>query len=410
MSSQLEEALSRTLTAAASVAPEHPPGLLQEVEAGHRKRRRRGYAAIAGVAVFAMVGGVALAFGGLPGVGRGPGVPAAQGAQRPIEEVWPEAYHALSAKLDDGRKHYPELMINDHELLVTTSASLEVADEIWIIDLDDQRARRVAFLPEPHDNQDLYASHFTVGSGHVVWWDSYTENGKPYARIWKAPLSGGEPTLVSRVSGPYGSLDDGLVVADGTVYLSHSRVGGVRQVPLSGGEATAVADTRGYHILQWPWVGKPASGPLKPADESEGGQFTTIRNVETDDVREAVEPDGVRAVACHVTYCVGVKADPESEGKRELGSFRRDGSEYRPLSARLGLEAIPVWDRFLVMHSGKGFGLYDLKTGKSGDFGIEPDGDGGMTLPRTSAPEARLMSWSIDDGKAYAILDLAAIR
>ncbi|MGH3742453.1 MAG: hypothetical protein ACRDT1_14165 [Micromonosporaceae bacterium] len=309
-------------------------------------------------------------------------------------------------------------------MLVTTESRFEKSDELWIIDLRAKRAHRLARLPEPHKNQKLFASRFTVGSDHVVWWDSYTDGDQSYTRIWKVALNGGQPNLVSTVTGSYGTADpvmgDRLTVHGNTVYFSHGIAGGVRKVSLSGGDAIAVPNTKGYHLLQWPWVATPGLtfkgeppchlGPdNQPQCPGRGGELdmsadvlTTIRNLETGEERKAVVPEGVVGVACHVTYCTG------SKDNRSV-MFKRDGSALRNLPGQRPVDSMPTMDRFLVLRNGKDYHLYDLKSGKSGELDPDQQPNGGRMVPMSWAPDARLLCWTIN-GKSYAIMDLAAIK
>lgn len=83
----------------------------------------------------------------------------------PVAEVWPEAVHKVSGKLADGRKYRIEAMVDDHRLLISTEASFENANELWLLDLTTSQAHRIVKLPEPHAGRETFASHFTVGSG-----------------------------------------------------------------------------------------------------------------------------------------------------------------------------------------------------------------------------------------------------
>ncbi|MGH3735441.1 MAG: hypothetical protein ACRDT6_07435 [Micromonosporaceae bacterium] len=430
MPDQLEEALSRTFSAAAEAAPERPPGLAHAVDVRFRGRRRRRYAAVAGVAAFAVIGGSALATGVITIPRPGPstvGIPAASGgATAPIASVWPDAVRQVSGKLADGRKYRPEVMLDDHRLLVTTEASFENANELWVMDLDTLRATRITRLPEPHEGRELFASSFTVGAGHVAWWDAYVGGGKPYTRIWKVPVSGGEPSLVGTVPGMYGSggqSGDRLQIgSDRNVYWSaglgnRSVKPAVWKLPLTGGEPRKVAGSDGYHLVNWPWIGSPAidhSGDGFVVDGPDDPGFVAyqrLRNIMTDEVRDAVPAAKGELWSCAVVWCVNGRDDYTL-------ARHRDGSHQRTLP---GMSSVPTewiaYDRFVVLDDFANRGsqsIHDLQTGKHGDFGIKPvdDGAGGWTADSVGVLtlDARFIHWSLDGGKTIWILDLGAIK
>ncbi|MGH3728842.1 MAG: hypothetical protein ACRDTU_08825 [Micromonosporaceae bacterium] len=429
MSDQLETALTRTLSGAAERGPDPRPGLLDEVEGRFRRRRRTRYAAVAGVAAFAVVAGSAIAAGVLttPGTPPGPdvvGVPAAApGDEPPVADVWPEAYHKLPTRLADGRSYSVEGMIDDHRLLILMNAGAEDASELWALDLKTNKAHRLVRLPAPADGHDHYASHFTIGSGHIVWWELYTRRGEQFTKIWKAPVTGGDPTLVGDVAGGYGvssAIGDRFVVHDENIYFSSGNEGGVRKVPLAGGEATAVPDTDGYHIVQWPWLGQPGGRlanasacddsteqPCRSSEDlAKSRTFTTLKNVETGDVRDADVGD-LESVVCGLTYCLGL-VDGSAVART------RDGSDTvrLPTDGGPGMMSPPAWDRFVVVVPtvrDRSPELFDIRSGTSGSLGIKAN-DGSMTIPSSGPADQRWIVWSTDDDTTYHLLDLAAIK
>ncbi|MGH3648978.1 MAG: TolB family protein, partial [Micromonosporaceae bacterium] len=409
---------------------------------------------------FAVIGGSALAAGTLTGRGPGPstvGVPAAApGGLPPVADVWPDAVHKVSGKLADGRGYRIETMVDDHRLLIATEASFENANELWLLDLTTSKARRVVKLPEPHAGRQTFASHFTVGSGQIVWWDTYTEDKKGYTRIWKAPLTGGEPTLVSTVTGAYGtygSTGDRLLVHGDHIYLSAAHAGGIRKLPLGGGEPELMADTEGYHLLAWPWIAKSTGDPggpdcalepdgapkcdwegndtetcttdpmtqlpvcnrgdaepTQPADEEEFRPlvFVDMRSLEDGEERPAKLPDrDFVSVFCAVTYCVGDTEDGKSY------SWQRDGSDEKLLPGAVAMMMDPPGgDRFVFLTKDEGGSpwLYDLKTGKSASLGIKAAPDGGMSVPAFATADSRAFHWSLDNTRSYLVFDMAAVK
>lgn len=430
MSSDLERTLTRTLSAAADRAPDQPPDLLHRVEARYRQRHRRRNVAIAGIAVLVVAAGSVATVHNLtyepPPPRPAPTVVAAPGAaptvKPPIADVWPQAVHTISAKLGDGRGYYPIDLIDDHQLLVSTEASFEKADELWVVNLAEREARRVVRIPDPRPHTEGFASHFTVGSGHVVWWTSYVKDGKPYTDIWKAPLAGGEPALAATVPGNFGTTyftGDRLAVANDAIYWSRAsrNVGehAVWRVPLAGGKPEKVPGTEGHYIISLPWVGKPGEAEetgCRPGqtfcefDESTMQLYTELRNIDTGERRTA-DVSGMAGAVCGVTYCfeLGLMGPRDSTLVRN-----RDGSNARVLPGWMGAAGptgamLPGLDRFVILAAGGQHFLYDLKTNQRADLGPVS----GSNPPGTWLPENRLLFWSVDDGKAYVIVDLAAI-
>lgn len=428
MSDDLETAIARTLSTAAHRAPGLPPDVLHRVELRDRRRHRR-RVAIAGLAVLVVAAGSVAAVRGLTGDLR-PSGPASKAAATPdatkvppLATVWPQAVHTVAAKLSDGRGYQPITLIDENWLLVSTQASFENRNELWALHLTSREERRVARIPAPRPRTAIFASHFTVGSGHVVWWTSYTKDGKQYTDIWKAPVGGGDATLVTTASGVFGTtyLDgDRLAVANDTVYWSRSSHNSgehaVWRVPLAGGEPEKVPGTEGHYIISLPWVGKPGDREARgcqpvracESDPATLWLYRELRNIDTGERRSA-ETSGMPKAVCGVTYCL--ELDPEQSG---AGSKvrHRDGSGVRVLPGVIGVGAppgttLPGLDRFVVLRTtGKRALLYDLRTGRGADLGPIT----GTAPPNTRLPEDRLVHWPGKDGKTYVVVDLAAIR
>ncbi|TDC98031.1 hypothetical protein E1292_35830 [Nonomuraea deserti] len=433
----LEDKLSRVLSGAAHRAPQAPAGLVATVKTRLRRRRARTAAVRAAAAVVLVAGGVGAAVSALgasaephPAVSAtGETEPSADKVPPPIEKVWPQAVHKIPAKLPDGRAYYPQLLLDEHTLLVMTGVSDGKRQFLWSYDLGTGQPRRIAEIP-PTKGSAIFADGVAAGGGNIVWWASYKEAGSPrVARIWTVPATGGRPRPVTDV--PLGNVMkqghiNGLAVTGSDVVFAYEK-GGVYRVPLSGGSPQPVKGAERHHILQWPWVGVHRGKAI----------FRELLNVETGERRDAV----VKAdeeVRCGVDRCAGVavryktvkvKRPHDRSGKEmKCGTRRcpdtvqtrtilrrfvrdRDGSQERELPSRFqpggeaGLERffkVTLWrpgNQAVVT-------LYDADTGRSADLGIRPDAKGSMAIPDSGLD--RLVTYPIKN-EMY-VLDLAAIR
>lgn len=341
----------------------------------HRAGQQRTRRAVlgAGVAAFLAVavgGGTVLMTGdpdeSLPAAPRGS-----------LAEAYPGAVHEVSGKLPNGRKYDPITLLDDRRLLVSAASGFERSDGIWIVDLETQQARLAVTLPEPPPRGLLQPSGFTVGSGHVVWWAQREQGGRPVTEIWKAPIEGGTPEVVTRSPVAVGSNVDALVVADGTVYWGRNGMNGGAQLwraPLSGGDAEEIPGTKGYELVAWPWVGKlgrhdaieAAKIPGKDEiDPDKVHAFTELRNLVTGETLTA-DVSKLRGSLCGVTYCIGRGSDMDSRTVVQ----RRDGTGRVELRGELADgETLPALDRYLLM-SGRDWRLHDLSTGSQ--YGLAP--------------------------------------
>lgn len=425
MSDSVETALIRTLTEAAEAAPEPPVDLIHNVDTGFRRRRRRRYSLIAGVAAFAVITGSAIWAGNTfvpqpdlqrtPVLEPAPPAPLAKpgnGAPDPVSKVWPEAYHTIPSKLPDGHKLTPQQMIDDREVLANTDASFENADRLWAVDVHTGETRLVTRLPQPHRNRESFASHFTVGSGQVVWMDSYSTDGRHYTRIWKVPVRGGQPQLVTTAPGKFGTMGDRLVIHQDLVYISSSMSGGVWKVPLAGGDTQFIKGTETYQIVSWPWVARPGecdNWPPSPGESCGGTSatrvFTEVMNLHTGARYDMTMPyPDLLGIHCTVSYCLAYQ---KKNRKDYPVVFTRDGRLVQSLPAFGGI----LRDRFLLLcfqRNGNCW-IQDLISGRHADLGTRR-GVGGVYLPMYWDPDSRLIFWPVDKKRSYAILDLGAIE
>jgi hypothetical protein len=430
MADNLESTLTRVLARAAEAAPVQPPGLLHDVDSRFRQRQRRTYAVVAGVAVFAVLGGSVVATrlitggdGAPPQPGTSvtsaptaPPAPPARPARRaPVPQLWPKAYHTLPKKLSNGRAYHPVALAGS-ELLVTTDASFENADAVWAVDLNTGATRQVAKLPTPKPHTELFASHFTIGGGQVVWWSGYNRGGTQVTEIWKVPLSGGTPALVTTVEGgPLGTIGatgDRLTVVDQTVYWSPAAFNpagpAVWQAPLSGGQPSKVPGSDGYALVAGAWIGSPAFTQQDTSGDTKTKVvYQTLRNLVTGEVRTAQPGRPGELWVCAPSWCLTgndkglVARHPDGSGRRAL-----------PGQASTGVADALLLDRFAVITpspAGPNQALFDLRTGDLGDIQIRSKPGEGFMTAGAGSPDDAYLAWDTDAGKKYAILDLTAI-
>jgi hypothetical protein len=405
MTRSIERELTRTLNVAAGRAPRPEPGLLDQVEQRRRRRARRAQIAVATGAVLAVAGGSALTFGtsGLSGrdttftpadppISRPARAKPDELAAEPIQAVWPAAVHDIPNRLDDGRKFWPHTMVDDHTLLVSIDASFENAGELWLYDIEDRTARKVTTVRTPKD-ATVFASNFTVGEGHVVWWIARPDNGKAAVELWAAPLRGGKAHLVSRVQAEGGV--EGLIAIEGSMVHWSLSGGGVYRAPLTGGDAELLEGTQEATLVDWPWVGSPVRS-LRSGTMPDEITYRTLRNLETGEERVATERDG--AWTCRVRWCVGSTNHGGAVQRRD-GSGRR---EVGSVMTTMTYGNQPARDRFVLVEGRNRSVIYDAASGKAGRVAAL-DG-GGFRL----MGDERL--YFVETKKGYQVVDLAAIE
>ncbi|MFI6907019.1 TolB family protein [Nonomuraea sp. NPDC050394] len=432
----LEEKLSRVLSGAAHGAPRAPAGMVATVKTRHRRRRARTAAVRAAAAVVLVAGGVGAVVSAL-GASAGPypvvsatgeAGPRADGIPPPIGTVWPRAVHKIPVKLPDGRAYHPQLLLDDRTLLVMTGVSDGARQFLWSYDLGTGKPTRIAEIPATKGSA-IFPDDVAADGGHIVWWASHKEAGRPrVARIWTVPAAGGRPRVVTDV--PLGNVMkqghiDGLTVTGQDVVFAYEK-GGVYRVPLSGGSPRPVKGAERHHILRWPWVGVHHGKAI----------FRELLNAETGERRDAVVKAG-EEVRCGLERCAGVAVRyrtvkverPRDRSGKEIRCGRRrcpdtvqsqtilrrfvrdrDGSRERELPRTFQLGDDAGLERFFkVTLRGPGnravLTLYDADTGRSADLGIRPDTEGNMTIPDGGLD--RLMTYPIKN-EMY-VLDLAAI-
>ncbi|MEV4834817.1 hypothetical protein AB0K05_09865 [Nonomuraea sp. NPDC049486] len=415
MSTELEDGLRRALGKAAERAPRAPSDLSGRMVTRSRKRRARGQALIAAVAVVVIAGGVGAVVRGAgndsgPASGRSeieiprdarepettpggpfqtdqPGEPEAtsggppQGDRQPpakippaLEKVWPEAVWRIPDKLPNGREFHPQAFIDDRTLLVETWAGHEQANAIYAYDVETRKTRKITTI---RTSMGKYADGFQV-VGDRVYFEAFGDNGA--SRFWWVPLRGGEPREI-RMTETIRGRSDVFAVDGDRLAFSLVEDGGVYTVPVKGGAPTPVPGAERHHILRWPWVGTP--GEYTPDNEP---SFQRLLNAETGEASTAVVHPGEQYVRCGLTHCAGIRQD-------RSGFHRmRDGSEELDLPP--GAHAELAADRFTTGRLDRftdGQVMYDVRTGRSAHLEHSPGKEGGAAVVRLRSAQGPLV-------------------
>jgi hypothetical protein len=465
----LEDELTSALGRAAAQAPAPPEDLVDRVGAGLRRRRyrRRGQAAGAAIAIVAIAGTTVAVPRLLPGAAEpGNGVagqpadpptgrqgadsvelPGFPGIPRPttitprpvaVERLWPGAVRRIPNRPAGKGGYKVDGVVDKNTLLVSTRYDPERSFDLALYDITTQKITPLTKVVTPRrveQSTNYYAADFVVGDGHVGWSMGYQKNGKSLIDIWTVSVRGGAAKKAVTTEIPEQKDEGGirLALADGKVFWSPEGSGGIYQAPITGGNSQLFpgVDTRGHHLLEWPWVGRPA-----PGSESTGNAYELIRNLNTGEVRRARLPKGVNW-ACGPTWCTGRAARPTGAGVATLringyGGIalqRRDGSGRRLLPHTFNegpssSEMIPEFDRFLEFMALPDDPslpplqdenipprrmLYDLETGKSARLPDPPaNWDVEYVYSVFGSATYPLYIWPIEDG--YLVVDLSAVN
>ncbi|GAA0419234.1 hypothetical protein Acor_28920 [Acrocarpospora corrugata] len=345
------------------------------------------------------------------------GVP---GLPPPPSEVWPEAVHELPLRLPDGNPYQPILFLDRDRMLIKVEAGLLASYDLRTGEVKDLVRLR----------KEIRASGFAVGSGAIVWWTSRRDRDGQVVDIWTAPITGGKAAVrasarpdglvkdprLQVLSSALVSMDSfsGLSVAGGNIYWSSVNAG-LWRLPLAGGAPPApVPGTAGYHLLSYPWMGRPDEWgrPLPPGQATPGDTnrpvFGDLLNIETGETSTAVIPPDTHSWTCGLTRCMG----PLPGNSGENGAAQsRDGSAQRRLPSMETQNAAIARDRFSILrvygtgHRVEAVALVDLKTGEAGLVGRRGVGDGlarGQLFHHTD-----LYSYRLND--KMIIVDLRAI-
>ncbi|GAA4678832.1 hypothetical protein [Phytohabitans rumicis] len=437
MIDQLEEALTRALTAAADGTPQPGDDFVSGVRHRQRQRRNRRVAAVAACAVVLTTVGTVTAIS--PSRPAPPPEPVAMSwwsgvvpdfaAAKAPQEVWPEAVRRLPQNLPDGRQYQVVAVIDEHRYLITTHEYVLTADGIVAQKPDPRPTGPSVFDVKANTVRPLFDPDSKIGADVVwysadgaalvgdraVWLIAVNRRSGGSFELWSSGVDGvGGPRRLAVVTGDR-TVPHISVVGDAVYWQQTNANGqgsaGVYRQPVSGGAAERIAGSEGY---TWfgvsPWVTNAEEAALpgqKPAP-SKG----TLWNLATGERRPwTVHPDA-RHLSCDPVLCAGQASD----GKPVLQQL--DGTEYQVLPyGDLRFAMQPAREgRFgvgsIARSDGRAEFIWDRYTGTAAVFhtgnkpGSRSESLEGMTV---FGFENSTVQWSDGRGGSY-VLDLAAIH
>lgn len=272
----------------------------------------------------------------------------------PVEQVWPNAVHEIPTTAPGNRAFKPDVFVTDR-IVVGRGLSRNRPDSIWSYDVDKRRFTRIARLL---NGFSITNEPVVFGHGYVAWSALVDRN----MEIWAVPVTGGVPRRLAAVPATITSDNvimgaDRLAIADGAVVWSPEE-GGVYRLPLKGGQPTLVSGTRGFYLAEWPWAGWPRND--SSVDYPIARSMEHLKNVLTGETRNATPPAGRTSWdGCGVMWCFnGVEA------------WRRDGTARRALPGSATSGDL-YSGRYVLLHqrdiAGRGAAaVHDLVTGRTG--------------------------------------------
>lgn len=405
MSNQLEADLVRTMADAADDAPLPDDDFLAGVRHRRRTRRRRHVAAVtASVATLALLGGLTLVRlnGSTEDVMRPAAwsgtVPDFESARSP-RDVWPDAVRRLPATLPDGA-HYDVLAAAGADRYLVRAIGGQPSGP-YVFDAKAGTARLVG-SQDGGDRAEIHTVTATVVSGQAVWTVYEEADG---LELWAAPMDGGgAPRRL--VDFPIGDTPV-FGVADDTVYWSVDRGSGteVYRVPLSGGEPELVTGSTGWSAS--------GSSPWLDSKRRKGGDRTgELWNLATEERLAWTANREAELVDCDPVLCTGQTVDGTHVVQR------LDGTGYQRLPYRgddFVPESAPVEGRFGIGHvsreDGEAWYVWDRATGTVAAVTAAdaPIGSGYVPPQLTYRGfEGTTLQWQDGDEAVY-VLDLTAI-
>ncbi|WP_043615171.1 hypothetical protein [Nonomuraea candida] len=312
----------------------------------------------------------------------------------PVERVWPAAVHVIPATGPGGRVFKPDVFVTGR-VVVGRGLTRNRLDGIWSYDV----GRRVFTRIAPLRDGNVMNSPVVVGDG-VVAWQAF-DDGE--TQIWAAPLTGGAPRLVTsfpavRSENRYEGID--LAIAEGMAVWSPPG-GGVHRVPLTGGRPEQLPGSKGHHLLEWPYAGRPE--PEMPIGRPGTRPMEQLLDLRTGKVTSrARHPSGRDAwLGCGVTWCYDM-----------IESWRRDGTGLRKLPGQSSGAPGPSAGRFVLLHQRDGDGrrgssVHDLATGRTGLLGTHPTRRGEKAFPTVHVQDALI--W-YKRGDKQVLVNLRGIR
>ncbi|MFD0479937.1 hypothetical protein ACFQ0B_76220 [Nonomuraea thailandensis] len=277
----------------------------------------------------------------------------------PVEQVWPNAVHEIPGTVPGGQAFVPQLFASSR-VVVGHGIDRKRLDSVWSYDIG---SRRFTNIVPPNGFTGL---SLAFGDGYLAWWAV----GNRKAEIWVVPVTGGVPRRLASVDGRMSSYHEavgagGLAIADDAVVWSPGD-GGVYRLPLKGGKPTLMSGTRGLYLVEWPWAGSPRdarlNGPPIPRP------MERLKNVLTGEIRDATAPAGRTSWdECGVTWCL-----------RGMEAWRRDGTDFRVLPGHGRSRSNLYAGRYVLLRqhdrSGKlATAVHDLATGSTGLLFRKPE-------------------------------------
>ncbi|MDX6738483.1 hypothetical protein [Actinocorallia sp. A-T 12471] len=314
MSTPLERALARTLSAKADDAPPPVHGLAATAARKARARLRNRVGAAAAVTVL-LAGGVGWGVLNPTDLDKtGPTVSAGDGQPLPVEKLWPEAARHVKAVPPQG------LADADWQIVSVLDGSRLL---IFWNARPSGPAKYAVYEPQTGRTVEIVGAgwgpaqpEFAVGSessGERLVWHAMTEKG---VEIVVADPTGEDSSRLVLTDGGHDGGGYRAGITGDRLYWDSSE--GVFTAPLNAKDDRARVAPKGFRIVEWPWIAEFDDG--KP-----GVFFEDIRNVETGETRAAKIPSGDGPWFCGVVWC---------SGRDSLA--RRDGSVTIPNPMFLG--------------------------------------------------------------------------
>jgi len=380
MTSQLAERITRTLDEAGVGAPVPDAAFFEGVRVRTRRRRNQRRAAVA--AAFAAAALFAGLIAGAPGsrldnapmppteAPPGPRLELTQpplAGARPIEKVWPRAFHKLPLRMPDDREYVVIGSLDEDYYVVQPQPEPNVDDPQFgpplAVKVSTGAFTPLAAGPTPagFPTQGTLA---VVGDTDVLWaahsaWD----DPHPWYEVWAIPRGGRPPYLLARHDGPEYLI--AMREFDGMAYLelSGDRVPNgsgtsLATVPLSGGAITPIPNTDGFRLTEGGFAFY--ENRRVTSSSAEGAMGVTMLNLRTGGRIAYFFSADLDRVWCEPSWCRGYEP-----GTNDVVAVRLGGDEVALGEVGGGVRF--VWD--MPKEPFQSMYLWDVRTGKIGTAG-----------------------------------------